>query len=63
MDTNLTIYPSQTNFVFVETSEVEALNEALLKEGIIARAFPNGVRITIGFPEQNAVIRNVLSRF
>lgn len=63
LDTNLTIYPSQTNFVFVETSEVEALNEALLKEGIIARAFPNGVRITIGFPEQNAVIRNVLSRF
>ncbi|RIL88583.1 aminotransferase class I/II-fold pyridoxal phosphate-dependent enzyme, partial [Staphylococcus equorum] len=42
LDTNLTIYPSQTNFVFVETSEVEALNEALLKEGIIARAFPNG---------------------
>ncbi|WP_432370398.1 histidinol-phosphate transaminase [Staphylococcus chromogenes] len=63
LDINSTIYPSQTNFVFVETSEVEALNEALLKEGIIARAFPNGVRITIGFPEQNAVIRNVLSRF
>ncbi|PTF22114.1 histidinol-phosphate aminotransferase, partial [Staphylococcus cohnii] len=32
LDTNLTIYPSQTNFVFVETSEVEALNEAILKE-------------------------------
>ncbi|QLK85505.1 histidinol-phosphate transaminase [Staphylococcus sp. 17KM0847] len=57
------IYPSQTNFIFVETDDAKALDNALLKEGIIARAFPNGVRITIGFPEQNKVIRNVLTAF
>ncbi|MBY7664455.1 histidinol-phosphate transaminase [Staphylococcus agnetis] len=63
IDTNLKIYPSQTNFIFVETSQASELNEALLRAGIIARLFPNGVRITLGFPEQNDVIREVLAQF
>lgn len=63
IDTTLTLYPTQTNFIFVETDRVAELDEALLKAGIIARAFPNGVRITFGFPEQNTAIREVLSQF
>lgn len=63
IDTKLKLYPSQTNFIFVETSEATKLNQALLQAGIIAREFPNGVRITIGFPEQNKVIREVLAQF
>ncbi|MGV3243406.1 histidinol-phosphate transaminase [Staphylococcus sp. 11261D007BR] len=61
-NTHLKIYPSQTNFIFVETAQAEDLNRALLEEGIIARPMPNGVRITLGFPEQNQHIRKVLER-
>lgn len=61
-NTSLKIYPSQTNFIFVETAQAEDLNRALLEEGIVARPMPNGVRITLGFPEQNQQIRKVLER-
>ncbi|ARJ51256.1 histidinol-phosphate transaminase [Staphylococcus lutrae] len=63
LQTRLKIYPSQTNFVFVETDRAQALDETLLRNGIIARVFPNGVRISLGFPEQNEIIRNVLKSF
>ncbi|MDW4209001.1 histidinol-phosphate transaminase [Staphylococcus saprophyticus] len=56
-------YPSQTNFVFVKTDKPHELYEALLNMGCITREFPNGVRITIGFPEQNAKMREVLAQF
>lgn len=56
-------YPSQTNFVFVKTDKPHELYEALLNVGCITREFPNGVRITIGFPEQNAKMRDVLEQF
>ncbi|MCT1651107.1 histidinol-phosphate transaminase [Staphylococcus saprophyticus] len=56
-------YPSQTNFVFVKTDKPHELYEALLNVGCITRKFPNGVRITIGFPEQNAKMREVLAQF
>lgn len=63
LETSVKIYPSQTNFVFVETDRAKELDETLLRNGIIARLFPNGVRISLGFPEQNEVIRNVLQSF
>ncbi|SUM65277.1 histidinol-phosphate aminotransferase [Staphylococcus saprophyticus] len=56
-------YPSQTNFVFVKTDKPHELYEALLNVGCITREFPNGVRITIGFPEQNAKMRELLAQF
>lgn len=56
-------YPSQTNFVFVKTDKPHELYEVLLNVGCITREFPNGVRITIGFPEQNAKMREVLAQF
>lgn len=56
-------YPSQTNFVFVKTDKAHELYEALLNVGCITREFPNGVRITIGFPEQNEKMREVLAQF
>ncbi|MBI5974037.1 histidinol-phosphate transaminase [Staphylococcus canis] len=63
LDTSLKIYPSQTNFVFIETDQVQALSDSLLKRGIIARDFPNGIRITLGYPAQNETIREVLAQF
>lgn len=55
--------PSQTNFVFVKTANSKALYDELLKVGCITRPFPNGVRITIGFPEQNRKMLEVLKEF
>lgn len=55
--------PSQTNFIFVKTTHVNELYEALLNVGCITRPFPTGVRITIGFKEQNDKMLEVLSNF
>ena len=55
--------PSQANFVFVKTSRSQALYDALLNVGCITRLFPNGVRITIGLPEQNNKMIEVLKHF
>ena len=55
--------PSQTNFIFVKTNNSKALYDELLKVGCITRPFPNGVRITIGFPEQNKKMLEVLKDF
>lgn len=56
-------YPSETNFIFVNTENVNKLFEELLKVGCITRPFPHGIRITIGFPEQNDAMINVLKNF
>ncbi|EHJ08784.1 histidinol-phosphate transaminase [Staphylococcus simiae] len=55
--------PSQTNFIFVKTDRVNDLYEALLNVGCITRPFPTGVRITIGFEEQNDKMLDVLRHF
>lgn len=55
--------PSQTNFVFVVTDKPQALYNELLNVGCITRPFPNGVRITIGFEEQNNKMIEVLKQF
>ncbi|WP_412519550.1 histidinol-phosphate transaminase [Staphylococcus simulans] len=56
-------FDSQTNFVFVNTKRPHDLYKALLKVGCITREFPIGVRITIGFPEQNDKMVEVLKNF
>lgn len=55
--------PSQTNFVFVVTDKPQTLYNELLNVGCITRPFPNGVRITIGFEEQNNKMIEVLKQF
>lgn len=55
--------PSQTNFIFVVTDKVQELYQQLLQVGCITRPFPTGVRITIGFPEQNDKMIEVLQQF
>ncbi|PTI74948.1 histidinol-phosphate transaminase [Staphylococcus succinus] len=56
-------YPSQTNFVYINTNKPHDLYEAFLNVGCITREFPNGVRITIGFPEHNDKMIEVLKHF
>lgn len=56
-------YPSQTNFVYINTDKPHDLYEAFLNVGCITREFPKGVRVTIGFPEQNDKMIEVLKSF
>jgi histidinol-phosphate aminotransferase len=55
----LTWYPTQTNFVFVNLGRpAEPIFQAMLRDGVIVRPLtsigePDGMRITIGTAEQN----------
>jgi histidinol-phosphate aminotransferase len=57
------------NFVYAETGEDDArrLFEALLREGVIVRPLlgfgaPGAIRVTVGTPEENAVLDEALGR-
>ena len=53
------VFPSETNFLFfIPKANVEELNAGLLKEGVIVRPLepygvPEGIRVTVGFEEDN----------
>ena len=63
----LRIYPSQANFLLVRFSDAEAAFRALLAAGIVvrdqraARGLGDALRITVGTPEQNALVLSTLS--
>lgn len=61
------VHPSQGNFVFARRREAPRLYEALKAGGILVRYFnriglDDGLRITIGTPEQNQVLLDALDR-
>jgi histidinol-phosphate/aromatic aminotransferase/cobyric acid decarboxylase-like protein/imidazoleglycerol phosphate dehydratase HisB len=39
--------PSSTNFLFVPVDEPRALGDALLREGMVVRVFPDGIRASV----------------
>ncbi|MEY4864099.1 MAG: histidinol-phosphate aminotransferase, partial [Pseudomonadota bacterium] len=50
--------PSYGNFVLVEVGDAAAVNEALLRAGVIVRpvanyGLPTWLRISVGLPEEN----------
>ncbi len=59
--------PSAGNFVYVQVGErAGALNEALLRQGVIVRPMgsfgdPTALRITVGSPEENAFFAGALT--
>lgn len=57
-------YPSQANFVWLNAGErAEALDEALKREGVIARCFAGeGVRVTVTTAEETDVLLRALYR-
>lgn len=62
----LTYVPSFANFVLVHVGDASAVNQALLKRGVIVRpvgadGLPEWLRISIGLPEENAVLIRALS--
>ncbi|WP_243478059.1 histidinol-phosphate transaminase [Orrella daihaiensis] len=57
----LTYVPSYANFVLVHVGDANAVNQALLKRGVIVRpvgadGLPEWLRISIGLPEENAIL-------
>jgi histidinol-phosphate aminotransferase len=58
--------PAVANFVFVRTGDAEALNAALLRQGVVVRplsAFgaPDALRITAGTPDEIAFLAEALA--
>jgi len=58
--------PSYANFVLVEVGDANAVNQALLKRGVIVRpvggdGLPDWLRISIGLPQENAILIKALS--
>jgi len=57
--------PAVANFVFVEVGDAAAVNQALLKQGVIVRPLgpfgaPDALRITVGRPEEIAFLADAL---
>jgi len=64
-----TVYPTQTNFILVKTSQAKEITAYLANNGIAVRDFPapspltNHLRITVGDEEQNQLLTKHLSTF
>src|SRR5690606_29894248 len=58
----ISYYPSQGNFIFINIPGVSSAEifQRLLERGWIVRAFPNGVRITVGKEEENEQLMKLL---
>jgi len=59
----ISYYPSQGNFVFINIPGLSSndIFQRLLEKGWIVRAFPNGVRITIGKEEENEELMKIIA--
>ncbi len=60
-------FPACANFLAVDVGEGRALAEALMREGVIVRPLdpfgaPECIRVTVGTPEENAILADVLAR-
>ena len=64
-----TVYPSDANFLLVKMEDANAVYEYMVKRGIIMRnrnsvsLCRNCIRITVGEPEENKILLEVLSAF
>lgn len=61
---NITFYHSQTNFIFFKVKNAAELKQNLLQNGYLIRdgLQPNWLRITIGTPEQNKTIQEIVKQ-
>lgn len=60
------VYPSESNFLFLHGKDIPALVNMLSSEGIRVRTFAppwqDAIRVTIGKPEENAAVLQVVAR-
>lgn len=61
----LKYYQSQTNFVFFEAPNADALKEALLQQGYLVRGGlqPDWLRVTFGTTAQNQAVQSIIRDF
>lgn len=57
----IAFYPSQANFVFIPTVHSAQISRLLMEAGYMVRAFPSGVRITVGRAADNLGVMAVLA--
>ena len=55
-----TVYAPRTNFVFIKTAYAKEIYEALAKEGIAVRCFPDGLRICAGTRREQELLLSAL---
>jgi histidinol-phosphate aminotransferase len=60
-------FPACANFLAVDVGDGRALAGSLMREGVIVRPLdpfgaPECIRVTVGTPEENAVLTDVLAR-
>lgn len=60
------IYPSDANFLLIKVTDANAIYQQLISKNIIVRnrnkEIKNGLRITIGLPEENELLLNELKK-
>jgi imidazoleglycerol-phosphate dehydratase/histidinol-phosphatase len=54
--------PSRANFLFVPVEEPHAFAEALLRSGLVVRAFPDGIRFNVRDPADDDLLLEALAR-
>lgn len=65
----LTVYPSETNFLLIKAKDGNTLNDAFIRHNIGVRSFGNAkylencLRISVGIREENDEILNVIKLF
>jgi histidinol-phosphate/aromatic aminotransferase/cobyric acid decarboxylase-like protein/imidazoleglycerol phosphate dehydratase HisB len=55
-------WPSRANFLFVPVDDSAALGEALLRDGVVVRIFPDGIRISVRDREDDDLLLESLAR-
>ncbi len=53
---------SHTNFLYVPVEDGLALGEALLRQGLVVRAYPEAIRVTVLDPEDDDLLAETLAR-
>jgi histidinol-phosphate/aromatic aminotransferase/cobyric acid decarboxylase-like protein/imidazoleglycerol phosphate dehydratase HisB len=54
--------PSHANFVYVPVDDGLALGDALLRQGLVVRAYPEAIRVSVVDPEDDDVLVEALAR-
>jgi imidazoleglycerol-phosphate dehydratase/histidinol-phosphatase len=54
--------PSHANFLYIPAEDGLALGEALLREGLVVRAYPEAIRVSVLDPEDDDVLVQALAR-
>ena len=57
-----TVWPSQTNFIFVKTPTAAEISRALQKEGIAVRQMDGFLRFTAGNTAENKALLKALEK-